>query len=273
MDTPEQEFEARRFRSYARHFASLNGLIYDPQNRAQMERVFCIFRFVVSVLGQWFFVTIGHVFRKIEEAKQQGQVIEGWALDCSYSADAKDQFDTPFDLEGAEPKPEFSEESGLDYAFVPLRPLIHLNLKANGLTALDDQAWRRNLPTGFDEYFLLGIPAEFVSYDPKNGVINKVMVIAPMDKLKDIPEDIAHKKDLFFAQLHEIPEDAINVPTSIQGMSGGPIFGLKHGKNGPRYWAVAIQSWWEPQSRVIRACYLRDLCESLEKRLQQQATR
>jgi len=34
MDTQEQEFEERRLRSYARHFASLDGLIYDPQNRA-----------------------------------------------------------------------------------------------------------------------------------------------------------------------------------------------------------------------------------------------
>lgn len=67
MGTQEQEFEERRLRSYARHFTSLDGLIYDPQNRAQTERVFCISGFVVSVLAQWFFVAAGHVFREIKK--------------------------------------------------------------------------------------------------------------------------------------------------------------------------------------------------------------
>ncbi len=44
---------------------------------------------------------------------------------------------------------------------------------------------------------------------------------------------------------------------SIKGMSGGPIFGLKKRDDGQYlYWAVALQSWWDPETRTTYGCPL-----------------
>lgn len=270
MDT--QEFEQKRLRSYARHFLSLDGLIYLPENRAETERVFCVSGFVVSVRSEWFFITAGHVFDEVKEAREQGQVIENWSFDCSNSIDAKDNYPTYFDLDSAGPIFRYNPQSGFDYAFIRIRAfsLTRRNLEANGLTALSEQAWRQWLAFDYDEYFLLGIPRESVAYNRAMGIVEKVLVVAPMDRLEpeELPDDIPPKEGLFFARLHDIPDDAVNCPQSIKGMSGGPIFGLKHEEDDSRYWAIAIQSWWEKDSGIIRACYLRILCDALDKWLQ-----
>jgi hypothetical protein len=45
---------------------------------------------------------------------------------------------------------------------------------------------------------------------------------------------------------------------SIEGMSGGPIFGFQSQPR-LRYWLVAIQSSWDPQTRTVYGCSLRVL--------------
>jgi hypothetical protein len=43
--------------------------------------------------------------------------------------------------------------------------------------------------------------------------------------------------------------------SSIVGMSGGPIFGLKKMPNGEwRYWVVALQSWWDAETKTVYGC-------------------
>ena len=265
MESPE--LDRKRLKFYARHFASLEGVTYMPERRAETERAFCISGFVVSISELWFFITAGHVLDEVREVERNGQIIEGWALDCSYSMDAKDSYSTPFDLNGAAPQYVHEEQSGLDYAFIHLRPLVRWNLEANGLTALDERAWRTNLPDEFDEYILLGIAAEFVSYDAKAGTVEKVLNVAPLDKLNKVPEGAPLKEGLFYARIHDVPDGVENIPQSIVGMSGGPILGIRHSEVDTRYWVVAVQSWWDKNTRTVRACYVKALCESIEREI------
>ena len=56
-----------------------------------------------------------------------------------------------------------------------------------------------------------------------------------------------------------LPPVAVNTEpfglNSIVGMSGGPIFGFRRYPNGEqRYWVVALQSWWDPETRTIYGC-------------------
>ena len=265
------ELDLKRLKHYAQHFVSLNATIYHPDNRAETERIFSCSAFVVSVKDTWFLITAGHVLKEIQTAKEQGQQIQGWFLDNSMSDRATDNHATYFAFDRAEKFFYFDEEEGYDYAFIELDYLTRLNLEI-GITALSEQAWRQSLPSKFDEYFLLGVPDESVEQDLNSASVTKTLVSAPLDKLgseelANIASNIPLKDGLFYGQLHPVPEGAKNIPQSIVGMSGGPIFGLKHFDENSRYWVIAIQSWWNRESRIIRACYVRVLCEWLEHQI------
>ena len=59
--------------------------------------------------------------------------------------------------------------------------------------------------------------------------------------------------------------------TSIVGMSGGPVFGLRQREDGKGlYWVVAIQSWWRPAERLAFACRLPTFARILSELLDEE---
>lgn len=51
----------------------------------------------------------------------------------------------------------------------------------------------------------------------------------------------------------------------LNGMSGGPVFGITRGEDGVRYKLVAIQSSWD-EDRTIAACEARSFIEEIGKK-------
>jgi hypothetical protein len=81
----------------------------------------------------------------------------------------------------------------------------------------------------------------------------------PVRRIDALPEDAketTYKR--FVGQI--IPELPID---SIEGMSGGPIFGFRYKDSELRYWIVALQSSWYQSSRVIFGCPLPTLASLL----------
>ena len=75
----------------------------------------------------------------------------------------------------------------------------------------------------------------------------------------------------FYAKLHD-DEDGIVV--DINGMSGGPIFGLKYVDGKLKYQVIGVQSGWYQSKRIITACpfssfgqALRNLIEEVKQSL------
>jgi hypothetical protein len=49
---------------------------------------------------------------------------------------------------------------------------------------------------------------------------------------------------------------------SIKGMSGGPVFGFRRGKDGTlKNWVIAVQSWWDADLRIAYSTRIREILD------------
>jgi hypothetical protein len=60
---------------------------------------------------------------------------------------------------------------------------------------------------------------------------------------------------------------------SIEGMSGGPVFGLARQDGRLKYWPVAVQSSWDRRTKTIYACPLAPCAHVLYQMLNADARR
>ena len=267
----EQE-EPNLLRWFARHFVRLGWLAYppgtpDPVDPAQGQpgSASC---FVLSVRGEWFLITAGHVLEEIAEARRLGQVMRHWFLDDTTSEGARHSIGVPFAFEAA---PTFRQDvDGVDYGFIHLRPLYREALKKNGIIALDEDAWRKRTPADFDEYCLLGVPWEGIGPGTRPQSFQKWTVLFPLEpvELTAVPDEMRQKRfPRFFARLPDrLGDDTFEMKT-IKGMSGGPIFGIKDLDGERHYWVIALQSGWDKSSRIIAGCYIRFFGEVIAQAL------
>jgi hypothetical protein len=120
-------------------------------------------------------------------------------------------------------------------------------LDANGVVAIEEVNWKHQHTIPFSRYALLGLPEEYTQAIPSGaggGLVSPTMI--SLDRL-DAPSDSEYPR--FAGKLSERA-----VVKSVAGMSGGPIFGYADGPDRMRYWLVALQSSWEPDSRTIYGC-------------------
>ena len=151
------------------------------------------------------------------------------------------------------------EAIGLDYATVHIGGLYRQQLQAGGITAIAKNAWFDHV-ADHDDWALVGIPSESVSYDGES-VISARVVVAPLTQTDAPPTAEAKAKNQFYAKLNVGSDDFV---IDIDGMSGGPIFMLKHMNGAWRYGIIGVQSGWYPQSRVIAACSFKSFANELE---------
>ena len=110
-------------------------------------------------------------------------------------------------------------------------------------------AWGDHI-TEHDQWALVGIPSETVSYDGKT-IISARVVVAPIESVA-VPAEAGPKaQNQFFGRLKD---DSAAVLTDVDGMSGGPIFALKKVEREWKYTVIGVQSGWYPSSRIIAAC-------------------
>lgn len=142
-----------------------------------------------------------------------------------------------------------NEELGIDYAATILRPIYRAALEAGGACPLPSQAWGSH-QIDYDYWALLGIPWETVSHE--DGTIISAKTVTLILEPADSPAGPSEKDEFrFYAKLVGDSADAIR---SVEGMSGGPIFGLRAIEGVWHYSAIGVQSGWFPGSRVLIAC-------------------
>jgi hypothetical protein len=156
----------------------------------------------------------------------------------------------PFDLKNAYLSFIDDEEMGLDFGVIPIGSHHARLLQKNGMVALAEENWIRQGQVEIEGYTMLGFPAERTS--GRISSFSTVHIEATMFAVRRLL-DQDHRKTFyprFIGQLdHNLPLK------SIEGMSGGVIFGFQS-KPQLRYWIVAIQSSWEPQTRIVYGCSL-----------------
>ena len=246
-------------RSVGRHFVSLScvqGFSTGP------EKLLLFSGFVAEITGEWFYVTAGHILRDVQLAINAGSAFSIWRLGDQTAAHGKFEHTAiPFDFEIEKWIVIEEGESGMDYAAVHLASLYRLQLEAGGVEALAKDAWSNHI-SAFDHWALAGIPSESVLYDGKTN-IGAHFVLAPLIEA-DIPAQAGKRaENQFYAQLGEGSEGLVK---DLDGMSGGPVIGLKHSDGiGWRYAVIGVQSAWYPSIRTVAICPFSSFALALEQ--------
>ncbi|HTQ39188.1 MAG TPA: hypothetical protein VMJ32_09165, partial [Pirellulales bacterium] len=203
----------------------------DPGSSDDLK-AFSVSAFVISVRNIWFLVTAGHIINDIESRRQNGRkIISARLIDGIGSS--KSFPSIPFDLDNCHCWSIY--EQGLDYALIPLLPLYTKQLIAGGVQALDEGAWRE-VPNDLNGYFLIGFPTQVqtirIDGNGQSGIVN-VELNTPLLQVfpvYDPPEELKKVNDRFYAKVPVIQGEAggrHSMLTDIDGMSGGPLFGVK----------------------------------------------
>lgn len=245
--SPIPNLTQRVVQTVGKHFVTLSCIQYPSGNLPEKELVFS--GFIVDVLGEWFYVTSGHILRDIHTAINSNSSFDRWRLDDQTAGNRFNGKAIPYDFVKEDWLVIEDKESGLDYAAVHLRPLYRLQLEAGGVTAISRNTWSDHV-TEADHWILLGIPSESVEYDGETLIKGRV-VMSPLVHA-DEPALAGEKaKNQFYAKPADSSEKFFE---DADGMSGGPVFALKKVNEQWLYGAIGIQSGWYKESRTLTIC-------------------
>jgi hypothetical protein len=234
-------------KSVGRHFVTLSCVRNVPGEKS--EKVLVFSGFLIEIIQVWFYVTAGHILRDIRKAISQGATFDVWRLGDQTAGNRFKDTAIPFGFDIDRWGVIESEQSGLDYAVAPLQDLYCQQLHAGGAIPISKVAWGDHV-TEHDQWALVGVPSETVSYEGKT-LINARVVVAPLDPVDAPPEAGPKAQNQFYGRLKD---DSARVVKDIDGMSGGPVFALKKIEGTWKYMVIGVQSAWYEKSRVVAAC-------------------
>lgn len=209
---------------------------------------------LITIENKVFFLTAGHILKDLEEARASAGVeITGAVLADTFALHRISEKPIPFDLNSADLIHIDDEEEGLDFGVIPLSSYYVRLLAKNGMVALEEKNWIHQSNVRFDAHAMLGLPEEFSSKQVDrdgNALVSPTMF--RVHRLESPPEGTRKTRhSRFVGQIDkELPIQ------SVVGMSGGPIFGFNITEKETRYWIVALQSSWNPKTRIVYGCPL-----------------
>ncbi|WP_119325306.1 hypothetical protein [Capsulimonas corticalis] len=249
-------------RFFARHFVRLCGMAVTHDIDGNETKQYLNYSaFIISYEGHWTLVTAGHIIEDIEKLYAAGGRFADVALDDSAAADATCVYPLPFDYQSAPKMHIFDEENGIDIGLIALSNFYCQGLIKNNIEPLSEQSWQIDTPAEFDAYWLFGLPAERVIDQGNGGKVGYVML--HLNLVEDIPVDMRKPFPRFYAQITD--KGSLK---SIEGMSGGPIFGIKAQADDRQfYWLVAVQSGWRSDIGLVTACPINAFFECIRSEM------
>ncbi|MDB5308809.1 MAG: hypothetical protein JWO38_3011 [Gemmataceae bacterium] len=217
--------------------------------------------FVASVGQQWYLVTAGHVLEALDELfAATDERVELSFLADNFGSLKKENKPLHFPYRPGMGWHVYDKVNGIDFGFIPLTDEQKEDLLIGGNQSLSDAHWTRTDDPELRAYWMLGLPGDLNqscnepnrSGEPRKGVAAVVMLSLNRIDEADVTEDPrGWQTELprFIGRIN------VDIPFGIEGMSGGPIFGLCRLPNGNLgYTVVALQSEWYPDTKTIFAC-------------------
>lgn len=266
-------------RFLAQHFLSLTWQDRTPASRGgspnPIGRHVAVSGAVVSIAGNWFLITAGHILAEIAEAREQGQILEQWGLDDSWSWKAREVEDgapetVPLNFDDAWKIHVYDKKKGIDYALVHIEPFLTQALKAHGIVPIDEDSWKAEWPTSFDGYVVMGLPSKLVTERSDGMKVEKDLVALGVRVDSDPPATLKREFPRWYGRIVEpLPLELLGKQfDDIDGLSGGPLFAFRRDEAGQlRYWIIGVQSGWDPPTQSIAVCPMQEFLLVVERRL------
>lgn len=244
------------FAGLGKHFVTLSFV--QTSGKPPKETSHIISGFILSCAGQWFYITAGHAIEAIKILHSAGAIFDRWRLSDATAGGEYPDKALPYDFDIDDWAFINEHETGADCAAIPITGITRMGLEAGGVKPLEENAWM-NAGEPFDQWLLYGTPSETVEYNEESVITARTVMVAA--KQCDPPSNtIAPKDQLLYAKLID---DSINVVNDIDGMSGGPIFGVQHIPEGFRYSIIGIQAGWYKHQRMLVICPIADFASQL----------
>lgn len=244
-------------RTVGKHFVTLSCIQRPPAHAQPKTLVFS--GFLVDILGEWFYVTAGHILRRVCTAIAAGSEFDVWRLDDQTAGNPFSGKAVPYAFDLNNWVVLQDDSKGLDYAIVHVAPFYRRQLEAGGATPIGKAIWSDHVVPA-DYWVLVGIPSESVNYDGES-VIRARVVVAPLTPAETPELAQGRAENQFYAAPLYGSEAFFN---DADGFSGGPVFALK--KVGGRwcYGIIGVQSAWYRSSRTMAICPFTSFALALE---------
>jgi hypothetical protein len=261
MTEEEREQLAKFAKFMSKHLIGFAGVYVplDKDGNPGDEKFFSYTGTVLSVKGDWWLVTAGHVFDEIESMLRKRQIqIRSMVLADTFANDA---FVDPIPFDFMAATKVWKNEGGFDFAAIPISQYYRSLLTKAGTGVFTEEAWQVEPDVQFYSYRLLGMPDYLVkqnrvaSSEPLTGFVKPVLLAIDRE-----PDDMASNP----------PRLSWKVGPGIQsvvGMSGGAIIGLAMHKGAHIYRLLAIQSSWDSSSRIGFGCPVSTFVPEVERML------
>jgi len=191
-------------------------------------------------------MTAGHVIDGIEQAIAAGQKLTSFHIDDNWSG--RKVPDNTFAFDYARSNKFFINDpkSQADYGAIWLTDYTRTMLEGR-IQPFDETDWRM-LPNDFDQferYVICGFPAQLLSNKVVDECVHstKGLAIFELDKV-DPPTHIKSSFPRFYGsrQSRTLTDKDGNLLSSLDGMSGCPIFGMNKVEKGWRIFLAGVQS-------------------------------
>ena len=212
----------------------------------------CLTAFVISVGQHWYLVTAGHNIEDWRPRMRQDRPIQIVAASLAdyFGVDAIRTKPLQFNLFAQPMVHEWHQCADIDYAIIHINATLRASLAGNGILPLHINESRTN----YDDFYgfgMVGFPGEFCRPEDHEDHSELVAEVKPvLIPIRHIPRSSPPNQNPVF----EADVITMDDQTSMDGMSGGPIFGYRMGGDDyTQYEVVAIQSQWNGEKRIL-AC-------------------
>jgi hypothetical protein len=258
-DAEYQQFLTKLYGSLCQHFVCLGirlESIDETGNTTGDHHILSISCLVITVTDRCFLVTAGHILKELDERLASGRcrLVHGFIV-YHLGHHETDGRLMPFDYRAAKTHVVHDQNPGLDYGIILLTYYEMLDLRKNNIIPVSMDYWRPRTIAEFDSFRLLGLPTEVASRLSDPSISSNTMTrnistvyvsVEPITDESQIPYMILIRQlgqptvPVFIGRI------TADIDFGINGMSGGPIFGLIEGSDGKLYYSVvAIQSEYD----------------------------
>jgi hypothetical protein len=229
------------------HF--INIMCLDSSDAAKSKHggkpaVYNFSAFIVEILDEWYAITAGHIFEKLKNAQSTGALLSNWQIDDSIlNEKPMPAYPIPMNIE-SDILWLHDNVPGIDYAGMKINNLTRLALQKQGVCAIPQKIWAAKDVAEYSQWLLVGTPGCFAELSIDAPIIKHHVTVA-LEHLRDGEHTMEEKEfKRLYAKIDFSSIMGKGEFFNIDGMSGGPIFGIKPGTTDIpyEYRVIGVQS-------------------------------